>query len=101
MHVEIFLREKEDCSFSSVFRDLKSVLDNKETQEIENVHFWILWDDLFHGCVSLIFISIFHLQEGQFLSQIQWKQRIVILLMSFPIHTFGFLCWNILHQENI
>lgn len=39
MHVEIFLREKEDCSFSSVFRDLKSVLDDKETQEIENVHF--------------------------------------------------------------
>lgn len=75
MHVEIFLREREDCSFCSELRDLKSVLD-KETQEIENIHFWILWDDLFHECVSLIFINIFYLQEGQFLSQVQWKLRI-------------------------
>lgn len=75
MHAEIFLREREDCSFCSVLRDLKSVKD-KEAQEIENIHFWILWDDLFHGCMSLIFINIFRLQEGQFLPQVQWKQRI-------------------------
>lgn len=35
MHVEIFLRVKEDCSFSSVFRDLKSVLMTKKLKRLK------------------------------------------------------------------